>query len=212
VSETKPTDEALREACVLHADPEKVEFTATSERDHQHVVESGFCICNALRAWGERCGDRYADLRANVTTACDLLELGDQRELAKDGPVGDGSACFLNLDDAEKRQFYLAISGIRDAEVWTKATPTAYDRGKADGAREERERLTGTDDPSMADLIASGGFPEAHDGYVAAGRNQGLRDAADWLKHNAHIGGPGLGFPRAEEAILAMQTGDTDGE
>ncbi len=39
---------------------------------------------------------------------CDLLELADHRALANDGPVGNGSDCFNELSDYEKRRFYLA--------------------------------------------------------------------------------------------------------
>lgn len=47
-------------------------------------------------------------------TICGLLSLADQRELVKDGPCGDGSECFNNLDDAEKAKFYRAAKSIHD--------------------------------------------------------------------------------------------------
>ncbi len=46
--------------------------------------------------------------KTDARIICDLRELGDTRELAKDGSVGDGSDCFNNLDHEEKATFYKA--------------------------------------------------------------------------------------------------------
>jgi len=55
----------------------------------------------------------------HAKTICDLLELGDLRAMACDGPVGDGSVCFNQLNNAEKRQFYKAALTIKNHQALT---------------------------------------------------------------------------------------------
>lgn len=56
------------------------------------------------------------ELQRFAATICRLLEAGDARGSAVDGPVPNGNGSFGMLDEKEKRQFYRAARAIQRSQ------------------------------------------------------------------------------------------------